>query len=87
MKIEKNVEIPKPKQSGVATHTSPEYEAMKEFLNSDDKNICFTYETLKEADNKINTLRSGFTRNGLGKFLKLHKRENQIFVTHKEDDK
>lgn len=58
MKIQYNVQVP-PKKSFAGGVKSEEVKAIEDFLTSGNtKNMCFQYDTTKEAKSKLSTISS-----------------------------
>lgn len=65
----------------VCSHVrSKEAESIIAFIDSNHKNMCFEYETIKEAEAKRSTIYHFILRRNLGCYINLFKRGNKIYV-------
>lgn len=66
---------------GGAHHKSEELLLIEDFLETDKKNMCFTYETKDKAYNKYSSLHRVIKRRGLP--LHISVSMNQVFIERK----
>lgn len=83
MQIQYNVKAP-PKRAGFGAVKSEEAKAIEDFLTSGNaKNMCFQYDTAKEAKSKMSTIashRKRWTANNPGKAYDAYRVEAAIYI-------
>lgn len=90
MKIQYNVQAPPPK-AAFGGAKSEEVKAIEDFLTSGNaKNMCFQYDTAKEAKSKISTIashRKRWMKNHPGKGYKAYRVESAVYIVREGKSK
>lgn len=77
MEVSYDVNISQELRDG-SGNKSEELFLIEDFLKSDKRNICFTYESKEKAYSKLTSLRRTIKRRNLP--VRIFKNENQVFV-------
>ena len=62
--------------------TNPTIKEMIKFMNSNHKNVCIEFDTVKEARSNASSVRAYARRHDIGVKIRVH--ENKIFFIKKE---
>lgn len=86
MKIERNVELPRKIEKFLGTNqkiAKPTTQALIDFVNGTDENVCMTFDSLDELKTEYRRLRSYCYTHQLSVNFVLESSKNRLYITRK----